>query len=229
MTAKPPDPRPARRWGSGTAAIARLLIAAREPLTQVAIAQVTGITQPRVSQVLKRLTEQELVRSSPRGYAATKRARLLDLYREQSRPSLTRPEEPWYGTGALFDQVRAVLDLARQQNVRVAFSADVGPDLLVPWRHPTLAIAYSSGAIDLSAAQLVRAEGRGDASLLLRTTDDKSLLRPFPPWPDEVDRVLLTDPVQQWCDLLELGGDDRRDAADRLRRRILARALRPAA
>ena len=43
MTAKLLDPRPARRWGSGTAAIVRLLIAAQEPVTQVAIAQATGI------------------------------------------------------------------------------------------------------------------------------------------------------------------------------------------
>lgn len=229
MTAKLTNSRPARRWGPGTAAIVRLLIAAPAPLTQVAIAHATGITQPRVSQVLKRLTAQQLVRSSPRGYSVTKPARLLDLYREHARPSLTTTEEPWYGAGPLFEQVRAVLNLARQQNVRMAFSADIGPDLLVPWRHPTLAIVYSAETIDLRAARLVRAEGRGEATLLLRATDDESLLQPFPPWPSEVDGVPITDPVQQWRDLIELGGVDRHEAADRLRRKILDRAILSAA
>lgn len=225
MAARLGAERPARRWGSGTAAIVRLLVAAREPLTQLAIAEATGITQPRVSQVLKRLAEQELVRSRPRGYSATKRARLLDLYREQSRPALTRPEEPWYGTAALLDQVRAVLQLAGQRGVDVAVSADLGPDLLVPWRHPTLAIVYSARALDLRVARLVPAEGRTDSSVLLRITDDASLLRPFPPWRSAVEGIPLTDPAQQWCDLLDLGGDDRREAADHLRQAILDRAV----
>ena len=72
---------------------------------------------------------------------------------------------------------------------------------------------------------MVRAEGRADASLLLRTTHDASLLRPSPPWPSAIDGIPLTDPVQQWRDLLELGGDDRREAAGRLRQAILDHTL----
>jgi len=70
--------------------------------------------------------------------------------------------------------------------------------VLVPWRHPTVAIVYVRRAIDLSSARLVPAEGRADASLLVRVTDDASLLRPFAPWPLELDGVPLADPVQQW-------------------------------
>jgi len=229
MAAKVPSERPSRRWGSGTAAIARLLIATREPLTQVAIAEATGVTQPRASQVLKQLAERDVVRSNPLGYVATKRAQLLDLYLKRSQPVLTRPEMPWNGTAGLYEQVRAAIQFSRDQEHPIALSADVGPDLLVPWRHPTLAIVYSRHALDLSNARLVPAEGRADASLLVRVTDDASLLRPFPPWPLELDGIPLADPVQQWRDLLDLGGDDRREAASRLRQAILEHRLAVAA
>ena len=222
-------PRPTRSWGSGTSAIARLLLAVEEPLTQVAIAEAVGVTQPRASQVLKKLTAQAIVRSGSRGYTVAKRARLLDLYLERSRAALVRPEQGWYGTAELQDQVRSVLEVVSTTSKSIAVSADVGPDLLVPWRHPTIAIIYTQRELDLGKARLVRAEGRADATVLVRTTDDASLLRSFSPWPATVEGIPLADPVQQWRDLLDLGGDDRRDAAARLRRAILEHNIRVAA
>ncbi len=229
MSRKVETRRPARSWGSGTSAIARLLLAAEEPVTQVAIAEVVGVTQPRASQVLKQLTARAIVRSGTRGYVATKRARLLDLYFERSRPALVHPEEGWYGTAQLLDQVKHVVELVSRTSPSIAVSADIGPDLLVPWRHPTVAIIYTQIELDLSKARLVRAEGRADATVLVRTTEDQSLLRSFPQWPATVDGVPLADPVQQWRDLLELGGDDRRDAAARLRQAILEHSISVAA
>jgi hypothetical protein len=45
-------------------------------------------------------------------------------------------------------------------------------------------------------------------------------------WPSAVDGIPLVDPVQQWWDLIDLGGDDRLEAAGRLRRAILDRSIR---
>ena len=59
----------------------------------------------------------------------------------------------------------------------------------------------------------------------MRRISDATLLTPTPPWPQVVDGIPLTDPVQQWWDLLDLGSDDRREAADRLRVAILERSL----
>jgi len=213
-----------RRWGAGTAAIVRLLVAADQPLTQVAIAEAVGVTQPRASQVLRSLGEVGAVSTSARGYRG-RRARLLDLYAKRSRPHLVGPEAFWFSLSPMIDQARAIARAAEAAGTTIAVSADLGPDLLVPWRHPTLTVVYSSQRLHLDTAGFVPAEGIGDASVIVRHTDDPTLMEPSPGWVATVDGIPLTDPVQQWRDLLELGGEDRKEAADRLRRAILNREL----
>ena len=66
---------------------------------------------------------------------------------------------------------------------------------------------------------------RPDASVIARWTTDRTLLAPAAPRPRVVDDIPLTDPTQQWWDLLDLGGEDRREAADRLRAAIMAHAI----
>jgi hypothetical protein len=213
-----------RRWGAGTAAVVRLLVASDDPLTGVAIASIVGVTQPRASQVLKQLADHDAVVATPDGYRG-ERGTLLDLYRARARPHLVEPESYWYSTRPLTEQARRVHALASDEGTTIAFSADLAPDLLAPWRHPTVAIAYVSDPLPADRAGLVPAEGRADASLVLRWTDDPGLLAPVDPWRDAVDRFPIVDPCQQWWDLLDLGGADREEAADRLRTAILTRAL----
>ena len=152
-------------------------------------------------------------------------AKLLDLYERRARPTLVQAESYSYSTHRLSDQAARVIHFAHAAGIDVAFSADLAPDLLVPWRHPTLTIVYASGALELSNAGFVPAEGRADASLIVRWTTDSTLLAPAHHWPRIVEEIPLTDPTQQWWDLLDLGGEDRRAAADRLRGAILARTI----
>ena len=217
-----------RRWGAGTAAIARLLIAAEGPLTGVAIADAVGVSQPRASQVLKQFAGHDAVRSSEHGYMG-RPVRLLDLYGSRARPLLTQPETYWYSTRPMAEQAHRIVDISRDPARPIALSADLGPDLLVPWRHPTLTVVYSAAHLPLDTAGLVPAEGRADASIIVRRTNDHTLLSPATGWPATVEDIPLTDPVQQWWDLLDLGGDDRREAAERLRRAIIDRSIPPAA
>ncbi len=211
-----------RSWGSGTAAVVRLLVAADGPMTGVAIAREVGVSQPRASQVLKQLDAVGDVSATEDGYVG-RRARLMDLYAARARPALVGPETFWYSTKGLMEQAEGIsAHLARGDG---AFSADVGPDLLAPWRHPTVAIVYVARQPDFRGLGFVPAEGWADASVVARHTNDVTLLFPSRGWPEEVDGVRLVDPVQQWADLLELGGDDRRDAAARLRRAVLDRAI----
>lgn len=214
----------ARRWGAGTAAVARLLIASDVPLTGVAIARTAGITQPRASQVLRRLADHGAVRATETGYVGRPDV-LFDLYEHRARPRLLQPERYWYATPSMGEQGRRVATLASEHGSTVAVSADLGPDLLVPWRHPTVTVVYADHDLDLTSARFVHAEGRADASVIMRWTDDATLLAPSTSWPSEVDAVPLADPVQQWWDLLDLGGEERCEAADRLRQAIVERTI----
>lgn len=213
-----------RRWGAGTAAVVRLMVASDLPMTGVAIAAAAGVTQPRVSQILKQLAERDAVSATPDGYVGAP-AKLLDLYRMRTRPHLVEPESYWYSTRPLTEQASRIHALAARQAAAIAFSADLAPDLLATWRHPTVTIAYAAEQLPADEAGFVPAEGRADASLILRWTNDHRLLSPTPPWVDEVDGYPITDPCQQWWDLLDLGGEDRAEAAERLRSAILARTL----
>jgi hypothetical protein len=206
----------------------RLLTAADRPLTGVAIAEAVRVTQPRASQILRQLTEHGAVSPTPGGYVG-RRARLLDLYARHTGPLLVEPETCWYSVRTPVEQVIRVVELSRQSGTRAAVSADLGPDLLTPWRHPTTTIVYSDQRLSLETARFTPVDGRGEATLIVRWTRDQNLLAPFGPWPSQVDGIPLTDPVQQWADLLDLGGNDRQEAATRLRHAILHRDLhRPA-
>jgi hypothetical protein len=218
----------ARKWGPGTAAIVRLLIGADSPLTQVAIARAVGVTQPRASQVLKQLAGANAVTVARTGYRG-KPARLLELYAQRAQPHLSAPESFWYSTRPLIDQAHRITKAARRERVKIAFSADLAPDLLAPWRHPTLTVVYAAHDLRLETAGMVPAEGRADASVVLRVTNDPTLLTVNAAWPTTADGVPLADPVQQWWDLRDLGGEDRKEAADRLRRAIITKTIARAA
>lgn len=226
MARQPIELPESRRWGAGTASIIRLLVAADSALTQGAIAAATSVSQPRVSQVMGLLASLDGVRVTPRGYMG-RRSRLLDLYALRTKPVLVEPERSFYSTLPLRAQARRIVQAARRSRVRVAFSADLGPDLLVPWRHPTLTVVYAVGSFAVTEAGLVEAEGRADALIILRSVTDATLPAPAEPWPSRVEGIPLVDPVQQWWDLLDLGGEDRAEAARRLRRAILNGSIAP--
>ena len=89
----------------------------------------------------------------------------------------------------------------------IAVSADVGPDLIVPWRRPSLVILYARHAIDPSDFGLTDAQGRHDANVIIRNPQDRSVF-PVPALAGQVqgNEVPLADPLQQIWDLQDLGG-----------------------
>lgn len=209
-----------RRWGAGTSALVRALIAATRPANQVELATLVGVSQPRVSQVLGRLARSSAVTSTADGYVG-RRKQLIDLYVENHRPALVGVEVPWYSLQPMREQIERLCAHAISMGTRAAVSADLAPDLVAPWRHPTLTVVYADDALDLTAAGFVRAEGRVDATAAVRHTSDTTLLAAFEPGRRSVDGLPLADPVQQIWDLHDLGGADRVEAADRLRTAVL--------
>jgi hypothetical protein len=212
--------------GSGSFAVIRSLVAVSDGEDggpgATALAAQAGVSQPRTSQVLRHLHDLDLVENAGRGRWKPRREALLDRFlaeypgpggSEQYCYSLDSPVEVAIRAGRVSAPHRPVVA-----------SADVGPDLIVPWRKPTLVNLYAKGVIDPSGLGLVEAQGRHDANVIVRMPDDQSV---FPRHAliaqvRESD-VLLADPLQQIWDLQDLGGADRLEAAGRLRQWLLSR------
>lgn len=224
-TAAPPRTKASRLpQGSGSLAIIRALIAlphgTDEDWGVTAIADHVGVSQPRASQVLHRLLDLKLVTRTPQRRWLPDREALLDRFLSEYRGpggserylySLEPPNE-------------VAVSAARQTSdqTSLAVSADVGPDLLLGWRRPSVVILYTRQPPDLDRLGLVDAQGRHDANVIVRIPDDASVF-PTHLLVGEIGdvEVPLADPTQQIWDLQDLGGADRLEAAGRLRTWLL--------
>ena len=224
-TAPPPKQRFLPR-GSGSYAVIRSLVGFRgdedEEPRATALAVRAGISQPRASQVLHHLHNLQLVDISGHGRWEPHREALLDRFLAEY-PGPGGSEHYYYTLDSPVDvAVRA--GQVSAPNRPIAVSADVGPDLIVPWRRPSLVILYARHAIDPSGLELTDAQGRHDANVIIRSPKDRSVF-PVPALVGQVqeNEVPLADPLQQIWDLQDLGGADRIEAAGRLRDWLLHR------
>lgn len=212
--------------GAGSFAIIRALISfgagEEEEANAGLLASHAKVSQPRVSQVLTRLHELQLIDKSARGRWQPHREALLDRFlAEYGGPGGS--ERHFYSLDSPSQvAVRASSLHSRQHPVVV--SADVGPDLIVPWRRPSVAVLYAKDDFSVSALGVVPAQGQHDANVIVRAPHDRSVF----PTPDFVGtvsdaEVYMADPTQMIWDLQDLGGADRLDAAGELREWLLTR------
>lgn len=226
-TSTPPAPkRKTLPRGSGSFAVIRALVrfsgAEDEEPGATALAAQAGVSQPRASQILHHLHELELVDRSGHGRWEPRREALLDRFLAEY-PGPGGSEQYYYSLESPVDvAVRA--GRAGTPGRPIVSSADVGPDLILPWRRPSLVILYAKHAIDPSGLGLTQAQGRHDANVIMRTPGDRSVF-PAPALVAQIQGsdVPLADPIQQIWDLQELGGADRIEAAGRLRQWLLER------
>ena len=212
--------------GSGSYAVIRALVGFAggedEEPGATALAAQAGISQPRASQVLHRLHDLELVDISGHGRWQPHREALLDRFLAEY-PGPGGSEHHYYTLDSPVD-VAVHAGRASSPGRPIAVSADVGPDLIIPWRRPSLVILYARHAIDPSDLGLTDAQGRHDANVIIRAPEDRSVF-PVPALVGQVqgNEVLLADTLQQIWDLQDLGGADRIEAAGRLREWLLER------
>jgi hypothetical protein len=222
-------PAPMRRSlprGSGSFAVIRALIAfgdgEDEESGVTALAAQAHVSQPRVSQILRHLHDLRLIERTGRGRWKPQREALLDRFLAEY-PGPGGSEQYCYSLDSPVQvAVRAgEVDIPRRP---IVVSADVGPDLIVAWRKPSLVILYAKHMIDPSSLGLIDAQGRHDANVIVRMPDDQSVF-PVPALTAQVrgSDVPLADPLQQIWDLQDLGGADRLEAAGRLRQWLLER------
>ena len=212
--------------GSGSYAVIRALAGFSggedEEPGATALAAQAGISQPRASQVLHQLHDLKLVDISGHGRWAPNREALIDRFLAEY-PGPGGSEHYYYTLDSPVD-IAVGAGQVSTPGRPIAVSADVGPDLIVPWRRPSVVILYARHAIDPSDFGLTEAQGRHDANVIVRTPGDRSVF-PVPALAGQVqgNEVPLADPLQQIWDLQDLGGADRIEAAGRLREWLLER------
>jgi hypothetical protein len=220
-------PAPTRKTlprGSGSFAVIRALVGLSseedEEPGAIALAAQAGVSQPRASQILRQLHELGLVHRSGHGRWEPRREALLDRFLAEY-PGPGGSEQYYYSLDSSVDvAIRA--GRASTQSRPIVASADVGPDLILAWRRPSLVILYAKYATDPSGLALTEAQGRHDANVIMRTPQDRSVF-PASALVAQVQGsdVPLADPLQQIWDLQDLGGADRIEAAGRLRQWLL--------
>jgi hypothetical protein len=109
--------------------------------------------------------------------------------------------------------------MAQDHGRKVAISADVGPDIIAPWRAPTTLLVYAREPLDLEPLELVAATGPDDANVIIQYPKDLSVFVDYVH--PKHDLASLADPTQMYIDLLRFGGDDRLEAAAKLEAWIL--------
>lgn len=222
----PKRQRTALPHGSGGLAIVRALIRSAqgddEEASSTVLAAQANVSQPRASQVLHQLQDLALVERTTDRRWTPRREALLDRFLAEYRGP-AGSERYLYSLESPADvAVRAARDSSATRPV--VASADVGPDLLLSWRRPSVVILYSTAFIDPAELGLVEAQGRHDANVVVRNPRDRSVF-PVPELVADVRGVdvPLADPAQQIWDLQDLGGADRLEAAGMLREWLLNR------
>ncbi len=216
--AQTPQTLKTRRWGPGTAAVVRSLIRLHHPVSGRELALHNRLSQPRAVQILQILDRCGAIERTGAGVVGDT-DRLFELYLTRTMPTV-QSESYWYAPSSVMAQARTISTTTR--GMTVGFSADVACDLIAPWRNPTVGILYSDAPLEIDSTTFVTATGPSDATIVVRVVGDVTLYpqASTPPewsWTPEVRRIPIIDPIQQWHDLLTLGGEDRTEAADVLR------------
>lgn len=223
-TSNPPPPRQPRGVlprGSGSfSVIRRVILGPDHDWTATRLAEAAAVSQPRASQILHKLEKLELVDRVQRRWRA-RSPDLLDTF-IGDYPGPGGSDVPLYGDSEPSEIAIRLFETFDADVLQLAISADVGPDLIAPWRRPSMLVVYASAPFPLAHVQLVPAHGRSDANVLLRVPSDRSVFNS-----DQIQatfkghQLALVDAIQMIWDLHDLGGDDRIEAADRLRQWLL--------
>lgn len=228
----------------GVGQVIRALLTGQQ-FTQTELAQSTGLSQPRISQTLRKLNREGLAR--PRGvqpyrWEAAGWGDLLDHWLTTYRgPGGTRTY--WYGLEQAAQTADRVLDLLdataataagaavgssqlMSNRTAPALSGLVAADRIAPWARPTVATIYTPVGADLQQVGLTPASPE-EATIQLVVPADPGVWLVPRMW-RALEGRRLADPFQIMWDLTHPIGaavTDADQAAHRLRKYLLDEAL----
>jgi hypothetical protein len=201
--------------GIGTFAVIRRLLVGPPPASQADLALTTGVTQPRVSQILQALVRQGLVTRYEGMWRITDWDYVLQSWLAQY-PGPGGTTTCWTGLDDVWSQAVAALSVLPGEAV---VSGDLGADLLAPWRQPRRATVYVPALCDLKQTGLVQVGGTADTAVAVCVPDDRSV------WPAEAitrsfrgHRIRVADPIQVLWDMQAAADDDSIQAAEQVAR-----------
>lgn len=197
--------------GSGAFAVLRALLqtAAGQQVRQVDLAEQTGLSQPRVSQLLAALRAAGVVDGSRARWQVREADRALQLWLA-GYPGPGGTTTHWAGLEAMWPTTLALLPLLGHDTL---VSGDAGADLLAPWRRPRRAVLYARSLPDLVDSGLVQTESAELATVSICVPDDASIWLGASTRTHAGRTLAVPGAVQVMWDVLAEGGVDVEQAA----------------
>lgn len=213
-------PRPWGRWAS-----MRVMLLAKERLSQKTIAEAVGVSQQSVSLILKGLSA--YIDHAHGGYAARNKQDLFELWLSEY-PGPGGASTYWYSLDSPREQAKEAHQVAESLEVSSLVSGDVAADELAPWRLPSKALVYLSEIVDLTGRNFSPA-AQSEATLEVRIPEDPTL-GSVSRWHHEEsfsestaleERPYFADPLIVFFDVNNGAGPDAIDAAEHLKKLLI--------
>ncbi|MFI9505059.1 MarR family transcriptional regulator [Nocardia sp. NPDC052566] len=197
------------------------------PVRQIHIADETGVTQARVSQILGGTDADGWTERSADGWSARRLGELFERLATARAPR-TEAVDRWYSLDNGQRQIELAMDQAAAQNVSLRVGGDWAADRIAPWRIPGLVVLHCDAHLDLEPAGFVPIEDdRSEATTEVRVG------RIPPGWRCDIAFAgALGGPhAQAWPlapitevarEILAAGGPDAADAVAELEQRFLS-------
>ncbi|NJP32033.1 winged helix-turn-helix transcriptional regulator [Micromonospora thermarum] len=199
-------------WGTFT--LVRRMVQ-RPYTTQQELAALVGVSQPRVSQALRTLADQDVVQRTSSGWTVRKLDEAIRWWLE-NYPGPGGISTYWYGLASAVEQARTVVEMvAAGDSHGVAVSGDVAADIIAPWRAPTRAILYATTGVNLADTGFIPS-GVEEATLEFTVPRDPGLWQPSGMAVPATPNLPLADPLQILWDVRRSPGSDSEEAAQRV-------------
>lgn len=148
-------------------AVLSLLLGTPAPQRQVGIAEATGVTQARVSQIL---SAADALGWTERGADGWQVRRPRELFERlvAARPPKADMVESWYSLDSMPRQIEVALEHASAQQVSLHVCGDWAADRVTPWRIPDIVYLHADARLELEEAGFVPVDtGPADATVVV--------------------------------------------------------------
>ncbi|PXX64011.1 hypothetical protein DFR70_105193 [Nocardia tenerifensis] len=148
-------------------AVLSFLLGSPAPQRQVGIAEATGVTQARVSQILSAADARGWTERGADGWQVRQPRELFERL-AAARPPKVDVIESWYSLDDMPRQIELALEHAAAQRVSLQVCGDWAADRVAPWRIPDIVFLHADSRLELEQAGFVPVEtSPADATIVV--------------------------------------------------------------